>query len=185
MQSFNPQGLIFFPYAFFNRRLLIPNEAVKSINEIEFDALKRRGFKAVLFDKDNTLTEPYQKRLSPLLKKGFAACKKTFTSSIAIFSNHAGTGDDNNHETARAIERALGIAVIRHRKKKPAGMDEVSAFFNCQPEEIIVIGDRLFTDIAFGNRYGCHTILVNPLTKRYENALSAWVAGWERKLLKK
>ncbi|MDO8481448.1 MAG: YqeG family HAD IIIA-type phosphatase [Nanoarchaeota archaeon] len=184
MQSFNPQGILYFPYAFFNRKLLTPNESVKSINDIDFKKLKTQGFKAILIDKDNTLTAPYQTKISPLIKKGFQECKKTFGKSVAIFSNHAGTADDFDYATAKAIEKSLGIAVIRHKKKKPAGMEEVEAFFNCRPEEIIVIGDRLFTDIAFGNRYGCHTILVNPLTKRYENALSAWVAGWERKLIR-
>jgi len=34
------------------------------------------------------------------------------------------------------------------------------------PEETVVVGDQIFTDIFGGNRMGLYTVLVSPLSKR-------------------
>ncbi|CAN0471092.1 unnamed protein product, partial [Discosporangium mesarthrocarpum] len=41
----------------------------------------------------------------------------------------AGKRDDPGYESAKRIETALGIPVVRHHEKKPGGMGEVLAFF--------------------------------------------------------
>ena len=40
------------------------------------------------------------------------------------------------------------------------------------PSEICVIGDRLLTDIMFGNRYGMRTVLVRPISLRQDHPLA-------------
>jgi hypothetical protein len=46
------------------------------------------------------------------------------------------------HEAAQ-LEAALGMAVIRHTDKKPAGeAAEVAAHFGCQPHQLLMVGDR-------------------------------------------
>lgn len=41
------------------------------------------------------------------------------------------------------MEAALGIAVMRHREKKPAGgKEEVEAHFGCEAYELLMVGDR-------------------------------------------
>ena len=54
-------------------------------------------------------------------------------------------------------------------------------------KEIAVIGDQLFTDIAFGNRFGCTTILVErmgrdvPLFVKAKRVLEAPLMPYIRK----
>lgn len=46
-------------------------------------------------------------------------------------------------EEAAALEAALGVAVLRHREKKPSGgKGEVEAHFGCGAHEVVMVGDR-------------------------------------------
>lgn len=95
----------------------------------------------------------------------------------AILSNSAGTRDDPNYEDAIKIEEALGISVIRHEEKKPGGLDEVLRHFHLDdPATVCVVGDRVLTDVVFGNLYGLLTIHTLPLCYGPENDRDNWTA---------
>ncbi|KAL0310348.1 UNVERIFIED_CONTAM: hypothetical protein Scaly_2936900 [Sesamum calycinum] len=54
---------------------------------------------------------------------------------------------------------------LRHKVKKPAGtVEEVERHFGCESARLIMVGDRLFTDIVYGNRTGFFMILPEPLS---------------------
>jgi predicted HAD superfamily phosphohydrolase YqeG len=71
--------------------LAMPHLDVESIALIRWKALHSMGYKGVVFDKDNTLTLPYQLQLHKSVAKAFLACQSTFNNQIVIFSNSAGT----------------------------------------------------------------------------------------------
>jgi phosphatidylglycerophosphatase GEP4 len=88
-----------------------------------------------------------------------------FGGNVCIMSNSAGTNDDVGHESAIRIERRLGVPVLRHSEKKPGGLDEVLSFFKASSggedvpaDRLCVIGDRLLTDVVFGNLHGMLTV---------------------------
>ncbi|XP_019166298.1 PREDICTED: phosphatidylglycerophosphatase GEP4, mitochondrial-like isoform X2 [Ipomoea nil] len=149
-----------------NKHLVIPHIAVPDIRYIDWAELKRRGFEGVVFDKDNTLTVPYSLRLWPPLRSSIEQCKALFGNNIAVFSNSAGLFEyDPDGRNAKILERAIGIKVIRHRVKKPAGTaEEIERQFGCESSKLIMVGDRPFTDIVYGNRNGFLTILTEPLS---------------------
>lgn len=69
------------------------------------------------------------------------------------------TGFDRDFSKAAAVEAALGVPVLRHSSKKPAGgTQELQERFGCEAHEIVCVGDRSLTDIVFGNRNGLLTI---------------------------
>lgn len=69
------------------------------------------------------------------------------------------------------MEAALGVAVLRHAAKKPAGgVAEVTARFACAPGEIMVVGDRYLTDVAFANLNGALAVRVAPFDTRMESS---------------
>lgn len=79
-----------------DKHLVIPHIAVPDIRYIDWVELKRRGFKGVVFDKDNTITAPYSLSLWPPLGSSFEQCKSLFGSNIAVFSNSAGNFDHHS-----------------------------------------------------------------------------------------
>ncbi|XP_076906618.1 phosphatidylglycerophosphate phosphatase 1, chloroplastic/mitochondrial-like [Bidens hawaiensis] len=86
---------------------------------------------------------------------------------------------------AKAIELAIGIRVIRHKMKKPAGSaEEVERHFGCDSSKLIMVGDRTFTDIVYGNRNGFLTILTAPLSVAEETFIVKQVRKIEQALLK-
>lgn len=144
---------------------------------------------AIIFDKDNTLTAPYENVIHPDASRGLENAVKEFgDSNVAIMSNSAGTLDDAEYQDAIQIEKELGIAVIRHNEKKPGGLPEVLQHFALDDaSRICVVGDRLLTDIVFGNLHGMLTVHTLPLCRgkenKRDNTVSKIVRHWENSIL--
>jgi len=149
------------------------------------EVLKEVGFKGLVFDKDNTLTAPYGLEIFPSIRESFEKYREVFLENIVIMSNSAGTRDDVHHREANKIESELGIKVIRHSRKKPGGIKEVRDYFNCKPEELVMFGDRVFTDIVFGNRYGMLTIQTALLTEEGDNKTAVKFRRYELPLIQR
>ena len=204
VQSLNTRAIVTLASVFRRPSLLVPHLTVEDVSQIDYYALKKDGrITAVVFDKDNTLTEPYNSNeIHPDAVAGLKQAQEVFgRSNVAILSNSAGTDDDYNFEDATKIEQSLGIAVIRHQEKKPGGMKEVLQHFqqwsslddstsssndnnnnngndssssssgsaSVSTPQLCVIGDRLLTDVVFGNLHGALTVHTMPLCKTWES----------------
>jgi len=141
--------------------------SVQDIRWLDWAELRRAGFRGVVFDKDNTLTAPYAPALWPPLAAAFDQCRTAFPpGALAIYSNSAGLKEyDPDDVDARAIEAAMeGVHVIRHDTKKPGGAaKEIESYFGCSASNLVMVGDRYFTDVVYGNRNGFLTVLTEPL----------------------
>ncbi|KAK9011505.1 hypothetical protein V6N11_044353 [Hibiscus sabdariffa] len=166
-QRINVEGIVFSVRVFVkDRHLALPHVAVRDIRCIDWSELHRRGFKGVVFDKDNTITVPYSLTLWPPLRSSIEQCKDVFGPDIAVFSNSAGLLEyDYDGSKAKKLEGTVGIKVIRHKVKKPAGTaEEIEKHFGYKSSQLIMVGDRPFTDVVYGNRNGFFTILTEPLS---------------------
>nr|XP_009418788.1 PREDICTED: uncharacterized protein LOC103998906 [Musa acuminata subsp. malaccensis] len=168
-------------------RLALPHLSVPDIRWVDWPALHRLGFRGVVFDKDNTLTAPYSLSLWPPLDPSFRLCRSAFTAgSIAVFSNSAGLKQfDPDGEEAKALEKSIGgIHVIRHEVKKPAGTaEDIERYFGCPASLLVMVGDRIFTDVVYGNKHGFLTILTEPLCLSEEPFIVKQVRKLERLLV--
>jgi len=148
-------------------RLALPHVSVQDIRWLDWAELRGAGFRGVVFDKDNTLTAPYAPALWPPLAAAFDQCRAAFPpGALAIYSNSAGLKEyDPDGVDARAIEAAIeGVHVIRHDTKKPGGAaKEIESYFGCSASNLVMVGDRYFTDVVYGNRNGFLTVLTEPL----------------------
>ena len=135
----------------------IPKMYKKSIYDVDYNLLKDKGIKCLLFDLDNTLLKVHKdipkREVCDFIKK----LKKDF--SIFIVSNNT-----SKKRLSLAAEK-LGVSYVRFAMKPfSRGFNKVrkSGF---KKNEMCLIGDQLMTDVLGGNRYGIFTILVDPLSK--------------------
>jgi len=174
MQSVNVAGVSLFAGMAFtsSKALSIPHVEVPDIRWVDWRALKNAGFKACVFDKDNTLTVPYERTIEPRVRVALKECIEVFgAENVAVLSNSAGlTQYDPNGAIADELEQALGIGFLRHSSKKPAGScTALEQRFKCASIEMVMLGDRYLTDVVYGNRHGMFTVRAAPFTEAGES----------------
>lgn len=190
VQSINTKALLTLASVIRRPFLASPHVHVPTISDVNYQSMKDHcGIKAIIFDKDNTLTAPYATEIHELAAVGLRNALEVFGhDNVAILSNSAGTKDDKNYEDAIKIERDLGINVIRHDCKKPGGLEEVLQHFERNGNgvkdatELCMVGDRLLTDVVFGNLYGMLTVHCMPLCSGDENKADNKIASVVRNL---
>ncbi len=141
-------------------RFLFPDEYYDSTYSINFKKYYRHGYRAVLFDIDNTLVMhdfPSDPRCLDLIRR----IKKTGL-KICVISN-------NDEERVKSFADSVGIEYIFKAGKPLAkgytmGMKKLGT----DTETTIFVGDQLFTDIWGANNAGIHSILVKPIDKHEE-----------------
>mmetsp|Transcript_69 Transcript_69/g.122 ORF Transcript_69/g.122 Transcript_69/m.122 type:complete len:248 (+) Transcript_69:30-773(+) len=185
-QSVNFDALNQLAFALRRPQCLIPHLSLGHINEIDFLLLKKSGIQAICFDKDNTLTLPYQFEPAPLVSVAINNAIANFGyENCVILSNSAGsTLDDPYSIDAKRTETAIGLSVVRHKRKKPDCLDELlSSLKLSDPSSICVIGDRLFTDILFAHRHGMFALHINrPLSLHGDNLFSIIIRFFENRI---
>lgn len=103
----------------------MPHLSVPDVSHVDWSELRSAGFEGCIFDKDNTLTNPYSLELQPAAIRAIAECRAAFGGNLVLYSNSAGLKQyDPDGTEAAALECALGMKVLRHTEKKPAGGPE-------------------------------------------------------------
>lgn len=187
VQSLNTKALITLASVARRPALLVPQVSVPTVSDLNYTALQQdAGIEAVVFDKDHTLTAPYVNQLHRLAAPGLQECLQVFgRDRVAILSNSAGTNDDVDFVDAQKLEETLGIPVIRHKEKKPGGLAEVLQHFGLDdPAKICIVGDRLLTDIVFGNLHGMMTVHTLPFPAASDEDDDEQRDNWTAKLIR-
>jgi phosphatidylglycerophosphatase GEP4 len=133
----------------------------------------RANIRALVLDKDNTLCPPkttmmhitYLNKLEKIRANPELSHSEH---SILIVSNTAGSTRSESHEAeAKALEAELGIPVLRQHpeRKKPFCGPDVLKYFSdhevtSNPAEILVVGDRLATDVLLAREMGAWSLWV-------------------------
>lgn len=148
---------------------ILPDIETSDLRNIDWIQLKETGgYKGVVFDKDHTLTLPYDVTVHPFAKESLERCIDVFGKDyVVLYSNSAGLKQyDADGRHAMMLEEALGIPVLRHSDKKPyvssRTVKELEDYFGCETHRLIMVGDRYMTDVVFGNRLGMLTIRPTP-----------------------
>jgi phosphatidylglycerophosphatase GEP4 len=175
---------------------MLPHVQVATLADLDWPALYQTigPHAAVILDKDNTLTVPYQSTIHPTVQSSVDEAVRIFGKHrVAILSNSAGTAtDDADDAQAAAVEAATGLSVIRHADKKPsrACLNQVLEHLHnnsngdggssigrpLEASDLIVVGDRLWTDVVFGNLYGCLTVHVTQTLDSDNPKANHWTA---------
>ncbi|WP_297817479.1 YqeG family HAD IIIA-type phosphatase [uncultured Lactobacillus sp.] len=136
--------------------LFRPRYTINTIYNLDPEQLKKMGIKAVFSDLDNTLLAWNQAEtaaeMDQLNKKLAQAGIK-----LVVISN-------NNAERIGKVLNPYHIEFIaKARKPLPIGINKELRLLNLKPDQVLMVGDQLITDIQAGNLAHVKTVLVKPL----------------------
>lgn len=141
-------------------QMFYPDEYVKSAYSIDYKALYKKGFRGIIFDIDNTLTE-HGKDATP---KAIALFEKLHSIGFktCLLSN-------NKEERVCRFNREIGTSYIFNaRKPSVKSYEKAMELMGTSKINTIFIGDQLFTDVWGAKRTGIHNILTEPIDKKEE-----------------
>ncbi|MCK5107322.1 MAG: hypothetical protein KAQ83_01220 [Nanoarchaeota archaeon] len=163
-----------------SKRNMIPHVSVTNMNSVDPEALYDAGIRVVCSDVDNTWTAPKEALVHHVLEDQFENFKCVFGyKGMILVSNSAGTIDDKGYTRAEELEQTLGLRVLRHGKgdgrwKKPANLKRLwSMFQSYSGDQMAMLGDRILTDVVWGNRLDMLTIHSALLTEEGDNPTAA------------
>lgn len=141
---------------------LIPDCLIGSIYDLTPERLQARGIRLVLADLDNTLARYREKDPSEplrLWKQGLEAA------GIQVFIISNGRQPNRSGRFAQELE----VDYISHAgKPRAAAFHRALEQTGCPPEQALMVGDQIFTDIWGAHNAGVTAVLVRPV------ALDSW-----------
>ena len=141
-------------------KIFYPKEYFDSTYSIDFNRYYKMGYRAVIFDVDNTLVEhdaPADERATELIKglmnMGYQVC---------FLSN-------NDEERVKSFNENLGAKYIYKAGKPLAkGYNNAMEIMGTDRKNTLFVGDQIFTDIWGANNAGIRSVLVQPIAKHEE-----------------
>lgn len=141
-------------------RFLKPDMFCESLMDIDLKALKAKGIEGLLVDLDNTLVEYQKYECTPLVLEWLARVRAVGL-QVCIVSN------SRRQTTVARFAESAGIpAITRAGKPRRGSFKRAIKMIGVSAESTAIIGDQVFTDVLGGNRLGCYTILVRPVSSR-------------------
>lgn len=142
----------------FNLPLLRPTYIIPSFNALRVPS----NIQYVILDKDNCFARPHTTSVDPAYKDRFSKLVAN-QPEIWILSNEAGDAKaDPKGTMAAELEANTNVKVIKHSIKKPMCHEEIRKQLPCPPENVLVVGDRLYTDVLFANLLGAQSVWIYP-----------------------
>ena len=141
--------------------LLKTDRMVRRVSELELAWLEERGIRGIVSDLDNTLAAWHGDEIPGDILAWLEAVRSAEI-GVCLCSNTR-----RPVRLARIAER-LEIHHVQGNAGKPgkAGVLKALELMAVLPNEALMVGDQLFTDMVAGNRVGLTTVLVNPLADK-------------------
>lgn len=141
-------------------RRLYPTQDAESIYDINFADYHEKGYRAVLFDIDNTLVE-----------HGAPATRKVIDFFNTLHTMGYETCLISNNKEPRVASFAAQVDskyLYKAGKPSPEGYRKAMKICGTTKEDTLFVGDQLFTDVWGANRAGVYSILVKPIHPKEE-----------------
>ncbi len=140
--------------------IFFPGEYLDSTYVIEFEKLAKEGYKAVIFDVDNTLVphgEPADERAKALF------------ASLKALGFHTMLLSNNKEPRVKSFAEEVGSRYIyKANKPSPKNYRKAMELMGTTAENTLFVGDQIFTDVMGANLAGIRTILVKPIHPKEE-----------------
>ncbi len=138
------------------KMLLAPDFVADGVLALDPGFLERNDIRGVIVDLDNTIVPRNTDFISDDIGRWIDVLKESDI-GIVIASN-------NWEHRAVKVGQRLSVPIIAPAKKPlRSGYRAALKMMEVGPENALVVGDQLFTDILGGNRMRLLTVLVRPL----------------------
>ena len=139
--------------------MLLPKSYIKNVGELDLDKLWQEGKRGIICDIDNTLCRDEQFEVEAFAVD-FVKKAKEKGFKICLMSNN---GKARVEPVAKFLDCPFHYKA--HKPKKEAYLTCLEKMGIC-PENAVMVGDQLFTDILGANRMGIYSVLVRPIDKK-------------------
>lgn len=133
-----------------------PTWMVDVIYNVTPEQLKAQGIKAVLTDLDNTLIAWNNPEGTTELRDWLVALEQAGIPLIVVSNN-------SDERISKAVAPLGAKYVSRALKPLTRGIKQAIAQLDLAPQDVVMVGDQLMTDIWAANNAGVRSILVKPL----------------------
>lgn len=156
-------------------RMLYPCEYVESVFSIDYLKIYKLGYRGLIFDIDNTLVHHGEDATSEI--------EELFRTLQCIgFKTLLLTNNDESR-TKRFKKNIDSLYLCDANKPNTENYIKAVNLLGMQKNQVLFIGDQVFTDIYGANRSGIDNILVRYL--RYENETKIGIKRMLEKLILK
>lgn len=132
---------LFYPYAY-----------AESVFHIDYEKLYEKGFRALIFDIDNTLVH-HGDDSTPEVDALFRRIQSIGFQTLLL--------SNNTEERIKSFLKNIDSLYIQDAEKpRKSGYYKALQMLKVKKEEVVVVGDQIFTDILGANRCGVASILV-------------------------
>ncbi|MEM9161461.1 MAG: YqeG family HAD IIIA-type phosphatase [Cyanobacteria bacterium P01_F01_bin.4] len=129
----------------------------RSIVGLTPELIEHHQLRGLILDVDDTLVSFHQRE--PLAEVAQWAQAVQSIAEIVLVSNNL------NQHRIRRIADVLQVPYFTGAgKPSRRKLRKAAAILNLPPDQIAMVGDRLFTDVLAGNRLGLFTVLVDPMS---------------------
>lgn len=157
-------------------KILYPEQYAESAAQVDYEALRQKDVRLLMFDVDNTL-ETYNTTLPSRETRQWVRQLKKQGFQIVLVSNGA-------EKRVERFAASLGVSyVYRALKPLPVGIRKALDTAGCRPMNAALIGDQIFTDVLGANWAGVHAILTKPLSTVDDEWITRIKRGLERKVI--
>ncbi len=139
--------------------VFLPDMYIKRVTDVTVKMLKDHGVKGIILDVDNTLTHHGSQNVDDAVILWLKLMKENGFELIIV--------SNNTNARIKPFAARLGLEYVAMGcKPLPHGYNVAKKKFKLISNEIVIIGDQIYTDILGGNLAGMKTILVKPF--KYE-----------------
>lgn len=154
-------------------RCFFPYEYVDSVFSLDYEKLYRLGYRGLLLDIDNTLVL-HGADSNPAVDELFRQIHRAGFKTLLLSNN-------SEERILRFLAHIDSPYLAEAGKPAPAGYLRALEILGLPKEQVLVIGDQIFTDVYGANRCGVASILVRFLRRDGERKIGK--RRWAEKLL--
>lgn len=140
------------------KKFFSPDDFIEKYEFIDVDYMNMHNKKVIISDLDNTLISWDSKKDTKELVKWLKKMKKAGFDIIVV--------SNNTEERVKEFCKSLNLEYVAAAKKPfTTGFKRALRKLNRKPEEAIILGDQVLTDVLGAKSLGVMSVLVKPISK--------------------